>query len=289
MVWQTPQKNCGKTGALDFVRRASWWTPSSMKKGSSSSGSRPSVLRSGSFSSSVKNLVDKLRASSLKSSSSTSEPSESQRRYEDLLADVVAAFPAASTVLLATRWGEVLARYPRESETARPDEPFDDSPFEDIPLALRREDDEMTAGDMEFQELVTGLAICVRLSRRYVLDALTPGRDPNPSTLEGPGISPAAHVPASPLFQTVGERYALFVYGVDASHVVAWLGDAADYAIDAADNDAAARPVVANLRVALAGAAQARLPPKPPRSRWGLPRRRSAPRTAGPPRPPPPP
>lgn len=65
----------------------------------------------------------------------------------------------------------------------------------------------MTAGDMEFEELLTGMTIAHRITRTYVTDALAPGRrqTERPTT-----------VPASPLFRTVGGRVAFSLYGVDA-------------------------------------------------------------------------
>ena len=52
-------------------------------------------------------------------------------------------------VVLATRHGEVLARLPLE--TQHPQNPdFDETECDDIPIALRKQDDGMTDGDMEF-------------------------------------------------------------------------------------------------------------------------------------------
>lgn len=217
-------------------------------------------------------ILQRLRTVNLKTfGSKRAKTSATQLRYEELIADVTTVFPSATTVILSTRWGDVLARHPRVSLTER-STPIDDGSFRDIPKAMRDEDDAMTAGDMEFQELRTGIAIAVRMTRRYVLDALTPDRDPAHVAVEGPGISPATNVPSSPLFSTVGFQFALFCYGVDAEHILAFNCDAADYSVDTTENDDRLRPVLENVRLALAGAAQAPMPVRPPR-RWGRRRR----------------
>ncbi|EGB02099.1 hypothetical protein AURANDRAFT_69198, partial [Aureococcus anophagefferens] len=79
---------------------------------------------------------------------------ESQKRYESLLRDVERIFPGVSTIVLATIGGDVLARHPRPPSASKA--AVDDSEFEDIPAELRALDDEMTAGDLEFDEFLVG-------------------------------------------------------------------------------------------------------------------------------------
>mmetsp|Transcript_29140 Transcript_29140/g.87114 ORF Transcript_29140/g.87114 Transcript_29140/m.87114 type:complete len:267 (+) Transcript_29140:396-1196(+) len=175
-----------------------------------------------------------------------------QRRYEPFLHALARAFPGVFCCLVATRQGEVLARLPLETQHPKnPD--FDETEFDDIPVALRKLDDEMTAGDMEFQELVLGIAICHRLSRRYVAEAIC--REPRRPA--------AARPPRSPLFQTVGDRCGCWVYGVDAGHMLAFHAEAASYAMDTTAADDRVAPVVEGLREALAGADPARHYPQP--------------------------
>ena len=59
--------------------------------------------------------------------------------------------------------GEPIARLPRETQhPVNPD--FDDREFEDIPKELRDLDDKMTGGEMEYRELMVGVAMAVRVS-----------------------------------------------------------------------------------------------------------------------------
>ncbi|KAH8051315.1 hypothetical protein JL720_15184 [Aureococcus anophagefferens] len=173
---------------------------------------------------------------------------ESQKRYESLLRDVERIFPGVSTIVLATIGGDVLAAPapPSASKAA-----VDDSEFEDIPAELRALDDEMTAGDLEFDEFLVGVTAAYRVSRIYVAEALTPDRPKRPK---------AATVPRSPLFRAVGARVSFWVYGVDDGHVLAFHADAACHAIDSTDADARVAAVVDNIRVAMRGAATARRP-----------------------------
>lgn len=174
---------------------------------------------------------------------------ESQKRYESLLRDVERIFPGVSTIVLATIGGDVLARHPRPPSASKA--AVDDSEFEDIPAELRALDDEMTAGDLEFDEFLVGVTAAYRVSRIYVAEALTPDRPKRPK---------AATVPRSPLFRAVGARVSFWVYGVDDGHVLAFHADAACHAIDSTDADARVAAVVDNIRVAMRGAATARRP-----------------------------
>ena len=72
-------------------------------------------------------------------------------------------------MVLATRGGETVARFPRETQHPRnPD--FDESEWEDIPKHLREQDDLMTAGEMEYEELMLSCAVCHRMSRHFARD-----------------------------------------------------------------------------------------------------------------------
>ncbi|KAH8049435.1 hypothetical protein JL722_11966 [Aureococcus anophagefferens] len=156
---------------------------------------------------------------------------ESQKRYESLLRDVERIFPASGTAP------------PSASKAA-----VDDSEFEDIPAELRALDDEMTAGDLEFDEFRRrhGPARVADLRR----EALTPDRPKRPK---------AATVPRSPLFRAVGARVSFWVSGVDGGHACLPRGRAC-HAIDSTDADARVAAVVDNIRVAMRGAATARRP-----------------------------
>ena len=61
-------------------------------------------------------------------------------------------------------------------------------------------------------------AICHRMSRNYVIDALC--RQPTPRfSREGRVVAPEP--PSSPLFQTVGSHYGVWIYGVDSKYMLA--------------------------------------------------------------------
>jgi len=105
-----------------------------------------------------------------------------QRRYEPFLHALARAFPGVFCCLVATRQGEVLARLPLETQHPKnPD--FDETEFDDIPVALRKLDDEMTAGDMEFQ------APRPRGSRRCSIEAQTLRRPPRSSSWASPSAT----------------------------------------------------------------------------------------------------
>ena len=101
---------------------------------------------------SAKKVLQRLTSRTSKTSKKVDPPSETQQRYEVLLQDVQQVFPSASPIILArlfgvshpcvrsrlererlqaTRWGEVLARHPRESETGHLNPDFDDREFDD--------------------------------------------------------------------------------------------------------------------------------------------------------------
>ena len=99
------------------------------------------------------------------------KPTPSQLHFEAPLRTVATVFPSVYVAVLATRFGEPIARLPRETQhPVNPD--FDDREFEDIPKELRDLDDKMTGGEMEYRELMVGVAMAVRVSRRFVATAL---------------------------------------------------------------------------------------------------------------------
>ena len=80
------------------------------------------------------------------------KPTPSQLHFEAPLRTVATVFPSVYVAVLATRFGEPIARLPRETQhPVNPD--FDDREFEDIPKELRDLDDKMTGGEMEYREL----------------------------------------------------------------------------------------------------------------------------------------
>ena len=234
-----PQENCRKNGlSLPDARAPAGVAPSTM------------------------GVMDKLSEMARSAMNMRSESmdariaAESQKRYEVYLRDVESVFPSASTVILCSKYGDVLARHPRPPSVSRP--PVDDSQFEDIPAEVRALDDAMTAGDMEFQELLVGLTVAARVSRTYVTEALTPDRP----TITSPTV------PTVPLFRTVGANVAFWIYAVDADHLLAFHTDAAAYAIDSTETDKLVAAVTDNIRTALKGAAMAPRPvPRRPKPR----------------------
>ena len=143
------------------------------------------------------------------------KPTPSQLHYEAPLRSVATVFPSVYVAVLATRFGEPIARLPRETQhPVNPD--FDDREFEDIPKELRDLDDKMTGGEMEYRELMVGVAMAVRVSRRFVATALD-----RPLLLKLREQAPPQI--RAPLFQCVGATQGVWVYGVDGDHIVCLL------------------------------------------------------------------
>ena len=179
------------------------------------------------------------------------KPTPSQLHYEAPLRTVATVFPSVYVAVLATRFGEPIARLPRETQhPVNPD--FDDREFEDIPKELRDLDDKMTGGEMEYRELMVGVAMAVRVSRRFVATALD-----RPLLLKLREQAPPQI--RAPLFQCVGATQGVWVYGVDRDHIVALMADGGHYAMDSRDRDARFAEVVETLRRAIKTA-----PPPPP-------------------------
>ena len=179
------------------------------------------------------------------------KPTPSQLHFEAPLRSVATVFPSVYVAVLATRFGEPIARLPRETQhPVNPD--FDDREFEDIPKELRDLDDKMTGGEMEYRELMVGVAMAVRVSRRFVATALD-----RPLLLKLREQAPPQI--RAPLFQCVGATQGVWVYGVDGDHIVALMADGGHYAMDSRDRDARFAEVVETLRRAIKTA-----PPPPP-------------------------
>ena len=179
------------------------------------------------------------------------KPTPSQLHFEAPLRTVATVFPSVYVAVLATRFGEPIARLPRETQhPVNPD--FDDREFEDIPKELRDLDDKMTGGEMEYRELMVGVAMAVRVSRRFVATALD-----RPLLLKLREQAPPQI--RAPLFQCVGATQGVWVYGVDGDHIVALMADGGHYAMDSRDRDARFAEVVETLRRAIKTA-----PPPPP-------------------------
>ena len=158
------------------------------------------------------------------------KPTPSQLHFEAPLRSVATVFPSVYVAVLATRFGEPIARLPRETQhPVNPD--FDDREFEDIPKELRDLDDKMTGGEMEYRELMVGVAMAVRVSRRFVATALD-----RPLLLKLREQAPPQI--RAPLFQCVGATQGVWVYGVDRDHIVALMADGGHYAMDSRDRDA---------------------------------------------------
>ena len=82
------------------------------------------------------------------------------------------------------------------------------------PKELRDLDDKMTGGEMEYRELMVGVAMAVRVSRRFVATALD-----RPLLLKLREQAPPQI--RAPLFQCVGATQGVWVYGVDCDHIAA--------------------------------------------------------------------
>ena len=78
------------------------------------------------------------------------KPTPSQLHFEAPLRTVATVFPSVYVAVLATRFGEPIARLPRETQhPVNPD--FDDREFEDIPKELRDLDDKMTGQRLDWR------------------------------------------------------------------------------------------------------------------------------------------
>jgi len=159
---------------------------------------------------------------------------EAQAKLVAIMKEVDDVFAGTSTVMLLTTLGDVIALHTREGiEEEMPEEEVDPEVMASlendfpIPADLVKMDEEATAGDPEFDELVVAIAAAVRFSRQFATDAFQPEkrrrrRQPKKEAVVADGPPYAG----APLFRCVGEVSVFSCYGVGPDCLLAFYSQA---------------------------------------------------------------
>lgn len=145
---------------------------------------------------------------------------QAEKRLKALLLEAEGVFEGTGSVVLTTRTGAAVMW----SRLLDAQQLWDGKipPFEEddlIPEEQRKQDDEATAGDPEFGELLVAITAVCRLSRKFVPDSFYSRRRRQALATERPSIS------KSPVFRVFGDAVVFSCYALGPYHLLAFYSD----------------------------------------------------------------
>lgn len=143
-----------------------------------------------------------------------------EKRLKALLLEAEGVFEGTGSVVLTTRTGAAVmwSRLLEASQVWDGKVP----PYEEdylIPEEQRKQDDEVTAGDPEFGELLVAITAVCRLSRKFVPNTFYSRERRRAVAMQRP------HISKSPVFRVFGDAVVFSCYALGPYHLLAFYSD----------------------------------------------------------------